>query len=287
MIHRRALALTVLAIAGAVPTPSWAQTDALVHACVREGNGKVRIVAPGTACKPKERSLTWPAQAPDVSGFATRAESDARYLAADGTARSAQSATSCETAQTATSCATADSATTCQSAVSCDHASSAGSAITCDTATTCDTADSATSALDAQRVGGTTVQPFAWRASLGDAPATILSLGGLALDAACVWYSAVPEVLPAIPTTELTPSSAVDDAVLDVQVDLETPVSDDDLDLGEPGPVVRLALPSQGRIGYATPDGGAVLVIWTGSTWMFGTTDCIVRGVALYVPPAS
>jgi len=297
MAFRLLLVLFVLA-----PTAVRAQSDGLVHACVRQGNGKVRIVAAGTSCKAKEAAVRWPAQSADVSGFFTKAESDGRYLAAGGTAVSAQSATTCGSAQTAASAATsqsAESAATCDyataagAATTCDHATAAGSASTCDTATTagsaatCATADTAIAALDAQRVGGVTLQPFAWEAALGDTPAIVVSLGGLALTAACVWYDPLPEVLPPTPAVELTPSTAVDDAIVHSLLNDQAPVAVADFDVADAGPIIRAIFEGQGRLAYATPDGGVVLIDWMAASFAFGTGDCIARGVARWVPPAS
>lgn len=287
MPFRRLLLLVLLLV---VPAAARAQTDGLVHACVRQGNGKVRIVAAGTACKAKETAVSWPAQSPDVSGFFTKTESDGRYLSAGGTAVSAQAATTCASAQTA------DNATTCQSAQSaatCDYATAAGAATTCETATsagsatTCMTADTATTALDAQRVGGVMVHPFAWEAALGDTPAVVVSLGGLALTAACVWYDPFPEAVPPVASVELTPSTAVDDASVHSLLNDLAPVADADFDAADPGPIVRTSFVGQGRIAYATPDGGVVLVDWMAAPFAFGTGDCIARGVARWVPPAN
>lgn len=283
MLILRALALALL-----VALPAGAQTDPLLQACVRQGNGKVRLVPFGTTCKPKETAVTWPTQGPDLSAFFTKTESDARYLAAGGTAVAAQSAATCDAADTATACTTAASATTCQSADTAQSAATCDYATTAGTCTACTTADGATSALDAARVGGVTVQSFAWRAELESTPAIVLSLGGFTLQAACAYYTPDAEAVPPINTLELTPATAVDDAIVHVLVDDHAPTSIPDFDVADvASPVRSAALASQGRFGYATSDGGLVQVDWMGATWAFGTTDCILRGVARYVPPAS
>ena len=64
--------VTVLAL-GLAGLPSRAEA-AVINACVKQEDGKVRIVAPGTACKHHETAMTWdstgPAGATGLTGAA-------------------------------------------------------------------------------------------------------------------------------------------------------------------------------------------------------------------------
>jgi hypothetical protein len=61
-----------------LPTRGDAQDTPLIHACV-DARGGLRIVAPETACSPKETRLTWPAE-PSASPGVTFYQRTANFL---------------------------------------------------------------------------------------------------------------------------------------------------------------------------------------------------------------
>jgi hypothetical protein len=70
-IHRHMFAVLVVVCGLTLPTLGQAQDTSLIYACV-DARGSLRIVAPETACSPKETRLTWPAEPSTPTTFYQR-----------------------------------------------------------------------------------------------------------------------------------------------------------------------------------------------------------------------